>query len=357
MSAIVHSYEGAELWPQAVGIDMKAVVCHTYGAPDVLRCEEVVKPIAGENEVLIKVRAASLNPLDYGLMRGKPYIIRVFSGLRKPKVTRPGRDVAGQVEAVGRNVAQIKPGDAVFGVCTAGSWGDKAGGAFAEYACTSESALAIKPDNVTFEQAASSPVAALTALQGLRDKGHIHPGQKVLINGAGGGVGTFAVQIAKSFGATVTGVCSTRNVEMVRSIGADQVIDYTQEDFTKSDERYDLIFDCIANHSLSARRSVLTRNGICVMVGGPPDGRMIRGLARLIIALILSRFMSQKFVTFMAKSNKEDLIVIHELMKTGKVIPVIDNCYTLSEVPDAIRYLEEHHARGKVVITLPGNRQ
>ena len=199
---------------------MKAIVYHTYGSPDVLKCEEIDKPTAGDNEVLIKVRAASVNPLDWRLMRGRPYIVRILFGLRKPKITRPGRDVAGQVEAVGRNVTQFKPGDEVFGTCR---------GAFAEYVCTSESALVMKPDNVTFEQAASVPVAAFTALQGLRDKGQIQAGQKVLINGAAGGVGTFAVQIAKSFGADVTGVCSTRNVEMVRSIGADRVIDYTQE--------------------------------------------------------------------------------------------------------------------------------
>jgi NADPH:quinone reductase-like Zn-dependent oxidoreductase len=202
---------------------MKAIVYRNYGSPDVLKCEEIEKPTAGDDEVLIKVRAASVNPLDWHCMRGTPYLVRIMTGLRKPKITRLGVDVAGQVEAVGRNVTQFKPGDEVFGACR---------GAFAEYACTSESALVMKPDNVTFEQAAAVANAAFTALQGLRDKGHIQPGQKVLINGAAGGVGTFAVQIAKSFGADVTGVCSTRNVDMVRSIGADQVIDYTQEDFT-----------------------------------------------------------------------------------------------------------------------------
>jgi len=269
---------------------------------------------------------------------------RVLSALSKSKINRPGRDVAGQVEAVGSNVTQFKPGDAVFGTCQ---------GAFAEYACASESKLVAKPDNVTFEQAASVPVAGLTALQGLRDKGKIQPGQKVLINGAAGGVGTFAVQIAKSFGAEVTGVCSTRNVEMVRSIGADRVIDYTREDFTKSGQHYDLIFDLVANHSFSARRRVLNPKGIYIGAGIVGlGGSMIGLLAHLITELVLSRFVSQKFVTFMAKLSKEDLTIMRELMAAGKVTPVIDRCYTLSEVPEAIRYLEEGHARGKVVITL-----
>jgi NADPH:quinone reductase-like Zn-dependent oxidoreductase len=321
---------------------MKAVVYYNYGSPDVLKCEEVEKPTAGDNEVLIKVRAASVNPLDWHFMRGTPYIVRIQAGLRKPKVTRLGVDVAGQVEAVGRNVTQFKPGDEVFGACR---------GAFAEYACTSESALVMKPYNVTFEQAASAPVAAFTALQGLRDKGQIQPGQKVLINGAAGGVGTFAVQIAKSFGADVTGVCSTRNVDMVRSIGADRVIDYTQEDFTKSGQRYDLFFDSVGNHSLLACRRVLNPKGIYIVVGGP-DGRWLGPLAHLIKTLVLSRFVSQNLVMFLARRSKEDLTVMHELMEAGKVIPVIDKRYRLSEVPEAIRYLEEGHARGKVVITL-----
>ncbi len=321
---------------------MKAVVYYKYGSPDVLKCEEIEKPTAGDNEVLIRVRAASVNPFDWHFMRGTPYMVRIMAGLRKPKDKRLGVDVAGQVEAVGRNVTQFKPGDEVFGACR---------GAFAEYACTSESALVMKPDNVTFEQAASVPIAAFTALQGLRDKGHIQPGQKVLINGAAGGVGTFAVQIAKSFGAEVTGVCSTRNVDMVRSIGADRVIDYTQEDFTKSGQRYDLFFDCVGNHSLSACRRVLNPKGIYIVVGGP-GGRWLGPLARMLKTLVLSRFVSQNLVMFLAKASKEDLTVMHELMKAGKVTPVIDKRYKLSEVPEAIRYLEEGHARGKVVITL-----
>jgi len=329
---------------------MKAVVYYNYGSPDVLKCEEIENPTAGDNEVLIKVRAASVNPLDWHFMRGTPYFVRILAGLRKPKVTRLGVDVAGQVEAVGRNVTQFKPGDEVFGACR---------GAFAEYACTSESALAMKPDNVTFEQAASVPIAALTAVQGLRlgglgDKGQIQPGQKVLINGAAGGVGTFAVQIAKSFGADVTGVCSTRNVDMVRSIGADRVIDYTQEDFTKSGQRYDLLFDCVGNHSLLACRRVLNPKGIYIPVGGEGGRWMIGPLARSITALVLSRFVSQKLVAFfLARLSKDgDLAILRELMKAGKVTPVIDKRYRLSEVPEAVRYLEEGHARGKVVITL-----
>jgi NADPH:quinone reductase-like Zn-dependent oxidoreductase len=324
---------------------MKAVVYYNYGSPDVLKCEEIEKPAARDNEVLIRVRAASVNPIDWHLMRGTPYIVRIMAGLRKPKVTRLGVDVAGQVEAVGGNVTQFRPGDEVFGACR---------GAFAEYACTSESAVVMKPDNVTFEQAASVPVAAFTALQGLRDKGQIQPGQKVLINGAAGGVGTFAVQIAKSFGADVTGVCSTRNVDMVRSIGADRVIDYTQEDFTKSGQRYDLVFDSVGNHSLSACRRVLNRKGTYIVVGGP-DGRWLGPLARLIKTLVLSPFVSQNLVMFLARRSKEDLTVMRELMESGKVTPVIDKRYRLSAVPEAIRYLEEGHARGKVVITLEDN--
>ena len=322
---------------------MKAVVYYKYGSPDVLKYEEIEKPTAGDNEVLIRVRAASVNPLDWHFMRGTPYFLRMMTGLRKPKDKRLGVDVAGQVEVVGRNVTQFKPGDAVFGACR---------GAFAEYACTSESALVMKPDNVTFEQAASVPVAAFTALQGLRDKGHLQPGQKVLINGAAGGVGTFAVQIAKSFGADVTGVCSTRNVGMVRSIGADRVIDYTQEDFTKSGQRYDVFFDGVVNHSLSACRRVLNPKGIYVPFGGSGGRWMIGPLTRSMTALVLSPFVSHNLVIFfLARANKDDLTIMHELMEAGKVTPVIDKRYRLSEVPEAIRYLEEGHARGKVVIT------
>jgi NADPH:quinone reductase-like Zn-dependent oxidoreductase len=333
---------------------MKAIVYHRYGSPDVLAWEDVEKPTAKDDGVLIKVRAASVNPLDEGLIKGGG---RLVNGLRRPKITRLGVDVAGQVEAVGRKVTQFKAGDEVFGACIRDAhdsalrvWIPQ--GAFAEYACAPESALVMKPDNVTFEQAASTPLAAFTALQGLRDKGQIQPGQKVLINGAAGGVGTFAVQIASSFGAEVIGVCSMRNVDMVRSIGADRVIDYTQEDFTKSGERYDLIFDCVGNHSLSACRRVLNPSGICVMVGDRSGRGMVGILTRLIVALVLSWFVSQKFVTFLARPSKDDLTIMHDLMKAGKVTPVIDKRYRLSDVPEAIRYLGGGHARGKVVITL-----
>ena len=322
---------------------MRAIVYRSYGSPDVLQWEEIEKPTAGDNEVLIKVRAASVNPYDFHFIRGEPYLLRLMAGPLRPKDTRLGVDVAGQVEAVGRNVTQFKAGDQLFGICR---------GAFAEYACTSESGLAMKPENVTFEQAAAVGIAGFTALQGLRDKGHVQPGQKVLITGAAGGVGTFAVQIAKAFGAEVTGVCSTRNVDMVRSIGADRVIDYTQEDFTKSGQRYEIIFDLVANHSLSACRRVLNPKGIYIMAGGTAGRWMIGPLVRTIAMRVWSRLGSQKFVSLLAKENKEDLTLMRELMKSGKVTPVIDRCYRLNEVPEAIRYLEEGHARGKVVITL-----
>ncbi|MGC2182265.1 MAG: NAD(P)-dependent alcohol dehydrogenase [Terriglobales bacterium] len=332
---------------------MKAAVYSRYGPPDVLQIKEVERPVPKDDEVLIKVRAASVNPLDEGLIKGGG---RLVTGLRKPKDARLGVDVAGQIEAVGRNVARFKAGDEVFGVCIADPqasalrvWIPQ--GAFAEYACAHHSALVMKPENVSFEQAASAPVAAFTALQGLRDKGKIQAGQNVLINGAAGGVGTFAVQIAKSFGAEVTGVCSTRNMDMVRSIGANHVIDYTRENFTRGGPRYDLIFDCIGNHSLSACRRVLNPKGILIMVGERTGRGMIGILARLISALVLSRLMSQKMITFLARPAREDLTVIRELMATGKVIPVIDRCYSLMELPAAIRYLGEGHVRGKVVIT------
>jgi NADPH:quinone reductase-like Zn-dependent oxidoreductase len=322
---------------------MKAIIHYDYGSPDVLQFEGVEKPVPNDNQVLVRVRAASVNPADWHLMRGTPYLGRILmTGLRKPKITRLGIDIAGEVEAVGRNVTQFKPGDEVFG---------SARGAFAEYVCTPERALAMKPDNMTFEQAASVPVAAITALQGLRDKGKIQPGQKVLINGASGGVGTFAIQIAKSFGADVTGVCSTKNAEMVRSLGADQVIDYTKEDFTKSAQRYDLILDNVGNHSLSDCRRVLNPHGKYIMIGGP-SGRWVAPLDRVISALVLSRFVKQDIIFFIAKLNKEDLTILRDFMQAGKVTPVIDRTYKLSQVPEAIRYLEEGHARGKVAITV-----
>jgi len=324
---------------------MKAAVYRRYGPPEaVVQIEDVEKPVPKDNEVLIKVRAASVNPLDC-VVKGPPYIVRVMFGLRKPKDVRLGVDVAGHVEAVGRTVIQFKPGDAVFGSCR---------GAFAEYACASESKVVLKPDKVTFEQAASVPVAALTALQGVRDKRQVKPWQKVLINGAAGGVGTFAVQIAKSFGAEVTGVCSTRNVDMVRSIGADHVIDYTQENFTARGQSYDVFFDLVGNHSLAACGRVLKSNGIYILAGvlGAPDGKWIGPMAPLLKTLMLSPFTGQKLVVVLAKIRGEDLIIMRELLEAGKVTPVIGRRYRLSEVPEAIRYLGQKHVRGKLVITL-----
>jgi len=327
---------------------MKAIVHCEYGTPDVLKLEDVEKPVPNDNQLLVRVRAASVNPLDLTI-RG-PWLIRPILGMRKPKDTRLGVDYAGIVEAVGKNPAaggQFKPGDEVFG---------GKNGALADYVCVlADRSVALKPANMTFEQAAAVPVAAITALQGLRDKGKIQPGQKVLINGASGGVGTFAVQIAKSFGTEVTGVCSTRNLDMVRSIGADHVIDYTKEDFTKTDQRYDLIFDLVGNHSFSERRRILNPNGICVMAGiggaGWHDGIGMRLLGEL-NAYVASRFVHEKFITYIARLNKADLIILGDLMQTGKVTPVIYRRYKLSEVPAALRYLEEGHARGKVVITV-----
>ena len=327
---------------------MKAIVHCEYGSPDVLTLVDVEKPTPADNQVLVRVRAASVNPLDLTI-RG-PWLIRPLLGLRKPKDTRLGVDYAGTVEAVGKNPAaagQFKPGDEVFGARN---------GALAEYVCVlADRAVVLKPANITFEQAASVPVAAITALQGLRDKGKIQSGQKVLINGASGGVGTFAVQIAKSFGAEVTGVCSTRNVDLVRSIGADHVIDYTKEDFTKTDLRYDLIFDLVGNHSFSERRRILNPNGICVMAGiggaGWHDGIGMRLFGEL-NAYVASRFVSQKFVAYIATLNKADLTILGDLMQAGKVTPVIDKTYKLNETRDALRYLETGHARGKVVISL-----
>jgi NADPH:quinone reductase-like Zn-dependent oxidoreductase len=317
---------------------MQAIV---YGQSAVLKLEEIEKPVPADGEVLLKVRAASVNPLDYHFLKHS-FLRPIMAMVTKVKTLRPGRDVAGQVEAVGKNVTQFKIGDEVFGACN---------GAFAEYACAPESAFVIKPSKVSFEQAASVPVAALTALQGFRDKAKLQPGQKVLINGAAGGVGTFAVQIAKTFGAEVTGVCSTRNVEMVRSIGADHVIDYTQEDFTSNGKQYDLILDVVANHSFAEHRRALTPRGIYIgagMIG--LDGSMGRLLRRQIAELVQWRFVSQKSISLLAKLNQKDLTAIGALIAEGRVTPVIDRRYSLREVPEAVRYLEQGHARGKVII-------
>lgn len=321
---------------------MKAIVYHRYGSPDVLRCEEIPSPTPASGEVLLRIAAAALNPLDWHFMRGTPYGFRFMSGLTRPKECRLGMDVAGRVEAVGPGVSRFNPGDEVFGVCR---------GAFAEAVCTPASNLIAKPPSLTFEQAASVPVAAFTALQALRNKGNIQAGQTLLINGAAGGVGTLAVQIAKSFGVHVTGVCSTRNVELVRSLGVDHVIDYTQEDFTRAGRRYDLMLDCIGNHSLSACRRVLREQGICLMVGAPP-GRWIAPMGRFLRAGVLSRFSRRKLMPVVAKWSADDLSFVAGLMTTGRVTPVIDRRYPLNEVPQAIRYLEQGHARGKVIIAV-----
>ena len=326
---------------------MKAAIYTRYGPPEVVQMMDVERPVPDEIGLLIKVRSASINPYDWHFMRGLPYPIRLMAGLRKPKITRLGADVSGQVEAVGKNVTQFKPGDEVFGACSG-----RFSGAFAEYACVPESAVVIKPANVTFEQAASVPIAALTALQGLRDKSKIQPGHKVLVNGAAGGVGNFGVQIAKSFGAEVTGVCSTRNVEMVRSIGADHVIDYTRQDFTKGAQRYDVILDNVGNHSLLACRRVLNPKGVLVMAGGQAGNWMLLAIARTLAALVFSWFSSRKLLGILAKLNQRDLTFVGELIATGKVTPVIDKRYKLSEISDAIRHVETGHARGKVVITI-----
>ena len=322
---------------------MRAIVYAAYGPPSVLQLAEVAKPTPKDDEVLVSIRAAAANPLDWHFMRGRPYALRLAAGLRRPNDNRIGVDVAGQVAAIGKNVTQFRPGDEVFGTCK---------GAFAEYACAAESALAPKPAKLTFEQAAVVPVAAFTALQGLRDGGQIQRGQKILINGASGGVGTFAVQIAKLFGAAVTGVCSTRNMDLVRSIGAHQVVDYTVEDFTHSGQRYDLIFDTVGNHSLSDCRRALTTKGTLVLVGAPDEGPWLGALTGMLKALVASRFVSQKLRPVLAKNRKDDLIVLGEFLEAGKVIPVIDRSYPLSDVAEAIRYLEAGHARGKVVIAV-----
>ena len=325
---------------------MKAIVYSDYGLSN-LKLENIEKPVPNDDQILVKVRAASINPYDWHFVEGTPYIMRMMGvGLRKPKDIQLGVDFAGTVEAVGKNVTQFKPGDDVFG---------GRGGAFAEYVCRrAEGAVALKPANLTFEQAASVNIAGITALQALRDKGKVQPGQKVLINGASGGVGTFAVQIAKTFGADVTGVCSTRNVDLVRSLGADHVIDYTKEDFAKGTERYDVILDNVPNHSLSECRRILTPNGKYVMIGGggPNDSRWVGPFGRVIKTMVLSPFTRQKMGMMMADANGKDLTILADMMQSGKLKPVIDRTYKLNEVPAAIAYLEEGHARGKVVITV-----
>jgi NADPH:quinone reductase-like Zn-dependent oxidoreductase len=321
---------------------MKAVVQDTYGSTDVLTFRDIDKPEFGDDEVLVRVRAAGVNPADWAIMSGLPYIARPVYGMRKPRNGVRGTDVAGEVAAVGTNVTRLRPGDEVFGWCL---------GAYAEYASASESALALKPANLTFEQAASVPMAGLVALQALRDQGNVRAGQTVLINGASGGIGTFAVQIAKSLGAHVSGVCSTRNVDMVRSIGADHVIDYTQEDFTRSGQRYDFILDNVANHSLSDLRRALTRTGALVPNGGGFDNHWFASGGRVINAHVLKRFKDPRLRPFLVSPKLEDLVVLKELIEAGKITPVMDRTYPLSETPQAIGHVGEGHARGKVVIT------
>lgn len=322
---------------------MKAVTYRCYGPPDVLEYGDVEKPTPKDGEVLVKVRAAAVNPLDWHYMRGSPYLMRLVSGIGAPKDSRFGVDFAGTVEAVGDSVTKFRPGDEVFGGRS---------GAFAEYLVIPEDrALTSKPANVTFEQAAAVPIAAITALQALRDKGGLQPGQKVLINGASGGVGTFAVQIAKSLGAEVTGVCSTRNVEMVRSIGADHVFDYKKEDYTESGNEYDLIVDMVGNHSLSANRRVLAPDGTLVIVGGS-SGDWIGPLARPIGTMLQGPFVDQEMVMLLARLDQAALDTLAEMMRNGEVTSVLDRSYPLSDVASAIRYSEEGRARGKIIVTV-----
>jgi NADPH:quinone reductase-like Zn-dependent oxidoreductase len=321
---------------------MKAVVQEEYGSPDKLELRDVDKPVVDDDGVLVRVRAAAVNALDWRVMRGLPYLVRLSEGRRRPENPIRGVDLAGHVEAVGKNVTEFKPGDEVFG---------ERSRAFAEYVLGKEEHFAHRPASLTFEQAATLGCAALTALQGLRDKAQVKPGQKVLINGGGGGVGTFSVQIAKAFGADVTAVCHTHNVEMVGSIGADRVIDYTREDFTETNKRYDVVIDNVGNRSLRRLRRILTPGGTLVFVGGP-HFRFAAPLIRILRGIIVSRFSQQKLLPHLATHSKDDLLVLKELVESGSVTPIIDRTYPLTEVPEAIRYLEEGHARGKVVITV-----
>jgi NADPH:quinone reductase-like Zn-dependent oxidoreductase len=316
---------------------MRAAVYSEYGPADVLRSAEVDPPVPKDDEVLIRVRAAALNPLDRHFMRGRPYLLRLALGLRAPGETRLGVDVAGTVEAIGKNVEDLRPGDDLFGAGT---------GSFAEYACAPAWAVARKGDKLTFEEAAACNIGGVTALQGLRDKGRVQPGQEVLINGAAGGVGTFAVQLARHFGADVTGVCSTKNVEMIRSLGAGRVIDYTREDFTKGAARYDLIFDCVGKGSLAASRRVLKPNGRLIIVGGRTDG-LLDPLPFMLSALLLPRCS-----LFLSKRSRNDLMALQELVEAGTIRPVIDRRYPLADIAAAMRYLDAGHVSGKVVITV-----
>jgi NADPH:quinone reductase-like Zn-dependent oxidoreductase len=320
---------------------MKAIVYRQFGSPEVLRREEVEKPTPQKGEVLIRVHAAGLNPLDWKLMLGHPWPLRLVMGLRKPK--RPGVDVAGTAEAVGPGVTEFKPGDEVFGACK---------GALAEYACAPAAALTIKPESVSFEQAASVPVAGWTALQGLRDKGLVRAGQKVLINGAAGGVGTFAVQIAKQLGAEVTGVCSTRNVDLVRGLGADRAIDYTRQEIAADGEPYDVVLECVGNLAVPLVRRILKPSGRCVMVGAKPDVNSMTILGNVLKLLFVVPFLRQKIVVVMAKRSQEDLRIMADLLRSGSVRPVVDRCCEMEQIVEAMEYLKAGHARGKVVVRI-----
>lgn len=320
---------------------MKAIVQDVYGSPDVLELRDVDRPVVTDDDVLVRVHAAAVNAADWHFMRGLPYVARLAFGLSKPKARVRGTDMAGRIEAVGKNVKRLQPGDEVFGSCR---------GAFAEYVCATENRFVRKPAGATFEQAAAIPIAGCTALGALRDVRKVQPGQKVLINGAGGGVGTFAVQIAKSFGADVTGVTSTRNMDLVRSLGADKVIDYSQDDFTRKGEHYDLILD-IGDRSLSDCRRALVPEGTLVLVGGSA-GRWVDGLARVVTARMLSAFVRQKVAPFLARVTNDNMVALKELVEAGKLSPVIDRTYPLSQTAEAIRYLEEGLVRGKVAITV-----
>jgi NADPH:quinone reductase-like Zn-dependent oxidoreductase len=324
---------------------MKAIVQDRYGPPDVLELRDVAKPAPGDHEVLVRVHAAAVNALDWHYMRGDPYVARPSMGLLRPKVKIRGRDFAGRVEAVGEGVDRFRPGDEVFG---------EADGAFAEYVSAPARAVDPKPANLTFEQAAAIPVAGNTALMGLRDVAQVRPGQRVLINGASGGVGTFAVQIAKSLGAEVTGVCSARNADLVRSIGADHVIDYASEDFSRNGQRYDVVFDLVGNRSLTDCRRALTPEGTLVLSGGgvSEGGSLVGPMALFVKGMLLSRFVPHRLLQFTEKPSSENLAALRQLIESGAVAPVVDRTYQLSEVPEAIRYLEVDHARAKVVIAV-----
>ena len=322
---------------------MRAIVHPCYGGPETLRYEEIAKPVPGDNQVLVRVRAASVNPYDWHMMTGKPYLMRLGTGVGAPDYTRTGVDFSGTVEGVGKNVTKFKPGDEVFG---------GAGGAFAEYVAVGQKSIALKPAEMTFEQTAAMPIAALTALQALRDQGHVAAGQRILINGASGGVGTYAIQIAKALGAEVTAVCSTKNLELVRSLGADHVIDYTQEDLTKQGVRYHMILDNVGNHSFHALRRVLEPKGIVVLVGGP-KGPWIDPFIPLIQGMIVKPFVDEQFTFFISHMNPEDLEYLANLAREGKMQSVIGGEYSLSETGAALEVVGGRHARGKIVVRVP----